>query len=371
MPVPVKGPLEAAPTVTVALPANNDQLDAPYTTPFIKDVRYLGSYDKVEQDLIIIPGSPRIWTPPSVPFTLKPGKAKANRHHRIDPTARDLHLLFTAVDVMGSPISWPDVDIISNRRALRLLLSWVHGSRDAFRIDLQPLGARTLLLCEEKIDFSHQNPGYGVVFENTATTPMTGTERGLEHSRIIQYDFMGLNMVVRYEADARMSTLGRAPDYAPAFTPNALSPKVTRAGEIVAQEDVIEVKSVTTKGRASTCPNGKITDATPQLILSATQRLHVGLHTAGTFYEVEEHLCDEEALLKDRTREVGDMRKLQRVLSTLKEMVWRGGVERRLSIVHGKGELTLGLHERISTESLLPAAYQERFVQQSVTTLIR
>ncbi|KZV65894.1 hypothetical protein PENSPDRAFT_655383 [Peniophora sp. CONT] len=122
-------------------------MDAPYDEPLIKDVRYLGSYDLIKQDLIIIPGSPRVWDPPSTPFTIYPGKVKTKRRHR-KPTDLGLELLFTAVDVMATPISWPDVDIICDRRALRILYNWINGKRDGFKIDLQPLGARALLLCE-------------------------------------------------------------------------------------------------------------------------------------------------------------------------------------------------------------------------------
>ena len=132
-------------------------------------------------------GSPRVWDPPDVPFRLRWGKAKNNRHSRIEPTSLYLNLLFTAVDLMGTSISWPEIDIISNRRALRLLFNWIQGEKDEFRIDLQPLGPRTLLLCEIKQDFSWQNPGYGVVFEDKTTVPVPGTEKGLEHTRIVNY----------------------------------------------------------------------------------------------------------------------------------------------------------------------------------------
>ena len=35
-----------------------DVYDAPYVEPLIRDIRYLGSYDQMEHDLIIVPGTP-------------------------------------------------------------------------------------------------------------------------------------------------------------------------------------------------------------------------------------------------------------------------------------------------------------------------
>ena len=173
-------------------------------------------------------------------------------------------------------------------------------------------------------------------------------------------------MVVRYEVDARTSTSGSAPSYTPSFSPNAFSPKVIRAGECVAQEDIVEIKSATGNG-VSPCPRRKINDATAQLVLSATQRLHTGTHREGSFYMLEEHACDEQALLASRPREVASLRKLHRVLCNLKNAVRLDGTLRRLSVVHGKGEPTLSLYEGTSLGPLIPAMNQERFVQVLAT----
>ena len=129
-----------------------------------------------------------MWDPPEVPFKLHVGKFQKKTRHRIDPMSQYFNLLFTAVDYMGTSVSWPEVDIISDRRALRILYNWINGKKDSFRIDLEPLGARALLLCEAKQEFfRRRDPGYGVVFEKKTTKAFPGTEKGIEHMRIVHY----------------------------------------------------------------------------------------------------------------------------------------------------------------------------------------
>lgn len=102
--------------------------------------------------------------------------------------------LFRAADIMDetrrNKVAWSTVDIVTDRNNLRKLLSWVEGSNDDFRIDVQLGGTRTLLLQRwEPKTTEDGRQGYGATFERTVTRPAPGCERGTlsGHHRVIKY----------------------------------------------------------------------------------------------------------------------------------------------------------------------------------------
>ncbi|KAI0642894.1 hypothetical protein C8Q79DRAFT_1012902 [Trametes meyenii] len=147
-------------------------------------------------------------------------------------------------EVSINSIDWPRVDIITDRNNLRKLLRWIRereihcdlpeptadssvesgsvGADDAavatatpanydirkdFRIDLQLGGDKTVLM-QRWAAFARERvvPPKGGCRDNfvrEATTRTAECQDGAGHYRIVQYNLDGLNMVVRWEVDAR------------------------------------------------------------------------------------------------------------------------------------------------------------------------
>ena len=108
----------------------------------------------------LIAGSSVLWTGRSIPFTLRPddGFVYVDQYHdsaRLSQYPLMLPLC-AAADAMHSRemaplVDWPTVDVIADRNGLRKLMLWVNPSpgREVlhFRIDVQLVGTKTLLLC--------------------------------------------------------------------------------------------------------------------------------------------------------------------------------------------------------------------------------
>ena len=109
--------------------------------------------------------------------------------------------LLAAADVIHGqgatpPVDWPTVDVIADRNGLRKLLRWVNPSpgrevRD-FRIDVQLVGDKTLVLCRWEAPSSevHTNRSYGHAFEAAMThaapdCPSSGHQRAITYVRLL------------------------------------------------------------------------------------------------------------------------------------------------------------------------------------------
>ncbi|KZV72391.1 hypothetical protein PENSPDRAFT_649816 [Peniophora sp. CONT] len=139
-------------------------------------------------------GSPRIWSPPTVPFNVAPDtRALATEHNEYKLGSPMFESVLAAIDVVGTDVTWPEVDLVTNRRALRHLYRWLDGAntnaRDNFRIDIDVLGDGTMLFSEvaRTFQFHDQSPGYGVQFEIETTDAVPGCETSKGHHRIVQY----------------------------------------------------------------------------------------------------------------------------------------------------------------------------------------
>ncbi|VDC03144.1 unnamed protein product [Peniophora sp. CBMAI 1063] len=342
----------------------------------ITDVRYVGSYDVVNKTTIIVPGSPPVWSPPTAPFSVAPDtRALATERNEYKLGSPMFESVFASIDAVGTDVKWPEVDLVTNRRALRHLYRWLDGAnskpRDNFRIDVDLFGDRTMLFSEvaRTFQFDDKHPGFGARFEVETTDAVPGCEASKGHHRIVRYNFGGLNLVVRFECDARVDMPSGATSSTQAteqpYKPNRNSPYILRAGAIPAQDAIVEIK--TTKGKTGTgglrqtWPSNKWTDVAAQLLLSGTERLHTGMHVDGNFYVVEEHEVDKTNMLAERPRVANCMRRLGSLLGVIRERVLARGREAKapLSIVCQSGQLRL--YERTSRRIALAEEFTARF----------
>lgn len=114
--------------------------------------------------------------------------------NRYEVPAAPLLPLFRSVDAYAStsphppPFHWPSVDLVTDRKNLKLLLQWVAGSRTPFRIDAQLAGHKTLLLNRwdprAKENEDADEPAYSYSIAKAVTRDMPGFDT---HNRVVNY----------------------------------------------------------------------------------------------------------------------------------------------------------------------------------------
>ncbi|KAI0365689.1 hypothetical protein BV20DRAFT_1027527 [Pilatotrama ljubarskyi] len=378
-----------------------------------ENVKYIGSYNWVEEEdpTIIVPGSPPIWQdrqlPYRVPFDTGIRMVDQNGYRMGDKSC--LLPLFRAVEVVAeenadTSLDWSTIDIVTDRNGLRKLMRWLQHSDSGygeplkeFRIDLQLGGSKTVLMHRwEKRRREIATPpksGCGINFERQTTSPAPRCQRSTGHHRIVQYEYGGLKMVVRFEVDActaqprpaasspRTSTAPRitgsrtttgAPNIdslADALAGLGVSTStsntstsidtisVIRAGSQVPQSTIVELVTRSKKY----VDQFDWAEKYPQLLLSSTPHLFLGVHDRGTFERVKKH-----ALGSAEMRHVETDLRMQRafgqlvaVLRSIQELVKEHGQRGRLSLVCQDG--VLKVYERTSDAGCLTEDELARF----------
>ncbi|KAI0354854.1 hypothetical protein OH77DRAFT_1404162 [Trametes cingulata] len=377
-----------------------------------ENVKYIGSYNWVEETdpTIIVPGSPPIWQdkplPYRIPFDTGVRMIDQNGYRMGDKSC--LLPLFRAVEIVAeenadTSLDWRTIDIVTDRNGLRKLMRWLQHSDSSFgeplkefRIDLQLGGNKTVLMhrwekrCREIA--TPPKSGCGISFERQTTSPAPGCQRSTGHHRIVRYEFGGLKMVVRFEVDActaqprqttsppRTSTatritssrttnaaenvdsladalagLGVSTSTSNTSSSDAIS--VIRAGTQVPQSTIVELVTRSKKY----VDQFDWAEQYPQLLLSSTPHLLLGVHDRGTFERVKKH-----ALGSAEMRHVETDPRIQRafgqlvaVLRTIQALVKERGERGRLSLVCQDG--VLKVYERTSDAGCLTESELARF----------
>jgi hypothetical protein len=221
----------------------------------------------------------------------------------------------------AAPVDWPTVDVITDRNGLRKLLRWLNPSPDRevrdFRIDVQLVGTKTLVLgrWEGRTREPPTGRTYGFGFEEATTRAAPGCPPS-GHHRAITYDMLDIKMVVRFEVDACLPSAGSGvpkktaasvDDLADALggmaikhrtsttktassSPSSSSPviNIVRAGTQVPQEALVELTSRSVYYIDQLDWN----EIYPQLALSQTPSLYMGVHERGVFTKLNEWQLD-------------------------------------------------------------------------------
>jgi len=97
--------------------------------------------------------------------------------------------LIAAVEAKQTPgkFAWPSVDFVASRSRLLMLLGWIRGKKDYWRIDAQLAGANTVILNDCPTRNPQNAGGYGLNYERASTKPVPGVKDGTRHYRIIKY----------------------------------------------------------------------------------------------------------------------------------------------------------------------------------------
>jgi len=267
---------------------------------------------------------------------------------------------------------------------LRKLLRWIRTSDPKeFRIDTQLAGKHTILLnrwekrTRETLEGRNFST-YGFSFEKASTNAAKGCEESTGHHRIVEYDFGGLTMVVRFEVDAcippatksRVASTSNVDELANALENISLSSasskkvqtieddyglRIRQAGSYVPQSNIVELATVSIWRHA----DFDWSEPYPQLFLSQTPHHFLAVHQKGRFKMVEKRKLGSSELKDIENTTQMALWKLRQALGTIKDTVMEHGKSGRLSLVCQGGELKL--YERSSQVSCLPEDILNKF----------
>lgn len=337
----------------------------------------LGSYSWTNRPTptIIVPGSPAQWLDRQT-VRVNPDTGTNiidhNGHHLGEAP---MVPIFAAVDANedADTFDWSEVDIVTDRNALRHLFRWASGNTSKnFRIDLQLVGKKTLLLSRWEKQTSDEYPGYTYGSNYFSRATKKPNAEAVAHHRIVNYDWNGLNMVVRSTVDAflpsdndskseedlddvinAISSLNVARDKKEQVTDvEGTALKVIHSGELVPQESIVEVATISIYRESQLNWDEK----GPQLYLSQIPHFYVGLHERGSFTEVRKHKFDYTTLQSDIKE---NLKKLRQALASIQRIIVKNGQRGRLSLVCIDGKLEV--YERVDDKSFLPDEFLERF----------
>ncbi|KAI9773264.1 MAG: hypothetical protein M1839_002176 [Geoglossum umbratile] len=211
--MPVKPLFKGLGSVLGEIPLDSIEAN-PDASASLEGLTTLTSYNLMPKNkrTIIVPGSPSVWTPRDLPTRIK----RDSGRHFTDPVRHvfpkcPLEPLFRALLVTDPDFNLSGVDIVTDRRNLRLLLGFVQGSRQEFRIDVEVVGSAVLFYTwtHRAVGFSQGFVGYGREFEKAWTRTPAGMAGSITHHRAVGYALGGVRVVMRYEVDGCMEGDGQ------------------------------------------------------------------------------------------------------------------------------------------------------------------
>ncbi|KAF9005476.1 hypothetical protein BDQ17DRAFT_1423963 [Cyathus striatus] len=356
--------LEESPIVTLARPNEQAMADVSITR-----LEYVGSYNwtTCDQPTMIVPGSPPMWLNRPTPYAVDP----------------DIGVQFGTIR-RRQIINWPEVDFVTDRNQLRMLLRWVADEDTEFRIDMQLAGAKTILLSRWEKRTRERFPGltYALNFVQASTSPVSDCPDSTGHHRILTYNLCGLKMVVRFAVDAylsdakqkaavssmssdvdslvgllattKISSKGptrdvKKPEASTITLKDSLSAiKVIHGGSYIPQSSIAETSTRSVNRQHLF----EWKDRYPHLFLSQTSHHFLAVHMKGTFTEIR-HTTLGSSELKEADKELqSNFKKLVLALQAIQKLVVKHGKRGRLSLVYQSGELKV--FERTTLDGCLP-----------------
>ncbi|OQE15790.1 hypothetical protein PENFLA_c030G09524 [Penicillium flavigenum] len=312
----------APPLGSVIVTINYDEIeslepDQDDTVSRIRNSQYLTSYNWLggEKSRIIVPGEPPKWTPLPDEPTLPQDSAEYYRdRNAAQYPAHPMEPMVQAILTDKPEFPVTSVDIIGCNNTMGNLLGFVLGQDRPFRMLVEVLGNTVFFIRRENspTDIYPNTNGYGHTFPEAYTTWNAGVGGSQSHQRVMQYEFAGMQCLVRFEAD------GFLPDLVP-DTEGTEGYHVTqeenadREGALpsIEQVTISDVSSATTetapeqldiarqgrripqcaifdlKTRARSKRNQKtLREELPRLWLTQTPNFILAHHTAGQFLHI-------------------------------------------------------------------------------------
>ena len=309
-----------ATTIYVAKPESSNDAEDP---PQILNFQTVASYNWLDEPkpTIIVPGKlqksdsqdqvlthccysgiPPIWDPPVIGPALSPDTGGRYVDQNADRTpGSPLQALIRAVQTCQPAFDFTKVSIVTDRKPLRCLLSFVLAEPAAFQFGVTVIGNTALFTRMEKRTRHYSSKHrhfreYRSAFEEQYTKITASAARTTSHHRVVQYEFAGQTILLRYAADAylgdRFMHAKGLDEYPPEalvkrhkdmrFEGNPLSEilptdslvAVTEGGRLIPHTATLEL---TTRAQNSQALDS-IARKTPDFWISQTQNYHLCFH---------------------------------------------------------------------------------------------
>lgn len=280
---------------------------------------------------------------------------------------------FEALLIMQPTFNMSAVDLITDRNGLRKLLDWTEGRvKNPWRIEVDIVG-ETMIFTRWEANPTNMltgtSTGFGHEFEKRFTEQLEDLKKSTGHHRIVKYTIGGLQLLVRFEVDAYVSSSTEEGPGSDAMvsslekmsiqnsftdTTPAGHVKVLRAGQLVDSTSLLEVK---TRSKGSGI---QLSQVMPQLYFSQTPHIYTAHHTKGYIAKKEnisKATIDEEGFRKWEDQKQESLKKLVALISYVKELTEGKGGQFLLICEKGEGESGKGIQilERSGKGIGLPA----------------
>lgn len=212
---------------------------------------------------------------PTLPVQLQQdqGQVFVNQNQKRSP-AGSFMPFFETLLIMQPNFVMSKVDLVTDRNSLRKLLDWTEGRvKNPWRIEVDILG-HTMILTRWEANptniLSGDSTGFGHEFEKCFTDQLEDLKKSTGHHRIVKYTLGGLQLLVRFEVDAYVSSsieqeshsdnmalkLGNMNIQNPSTATTPVGHvKVLRAGQLVDSTSLLEVK---TRGKGTGIQLGQV-----------------------------------------------------------------------------------------------------------------
>ncbi|KAL1381709.1 hypothetical protein HDK64DRAFT_321480, partial [Phyllosticta capitalensis] len=303
--------------------------------PTITNCEYIASYNWVKKEgespTIMIPGNvkltnegaPPAWTPLAEPKQLSEDAGQYFRDlnsarypkHPTEPAVR-------AVFAMNPEFAADKVDIFACGSTMGNLLRFVRKIYRPFRFLVEVVGDTVFFVRHENSPTETLQGvyGYGHTFPEAYTTWEGQTKDSESLQRIVQYDFSGLNCVVRYESDGYLKELDQdgdevAEEYPCLNLDTSTDLNVMTGGRKIAQGAVFDLKTRSAKKMDQDVLGEEI----QRLWISQSRNFVLAFHEWGVFREIriQDIRNDIESFEKQHEQELAQLAALLRKISIL------------------------------------------------------
>lgn len=239
-------------------------------------------------------------------------------HHPTHPTEPAVRAIFA----MNSDFAPEKVDIFGCGSTLGNLLRFVRKLDREFRFLVEVIGDTVFFVRHENLptETIQGVRGYGHTFPEVYTTLEGHTKGSQSHQRLVQYDFAGINCIVRYEGDGYLKDLdtdGDASDdeYPRLDLDTSTSLKVVTGGRKVSQGAVFDLKTRS----AVRMDQDVLGEEIQRLWLSQTPNFILAYHKRGLFKDirVQDIRKNIDSFEKNHEQELAKLAALLRKISVL------------------------------------------------------
>ncbi|KAK0127289.1 hypothetical protein ONS96_006839 [Cadophora gregata f. sp. sojae] len=270
--------------------------------PIIRDVRYIASYNWVngKSPEILVPGCPPAWNPPAEDTRLKPDSEDVFRDiNAARYPAYPLEPAVRSVLAMRPNFEFNSLDIVGCGSTLGNLMRCAGGQYKPFRFGVNVVGDTVLFIRRENspTDIITDLQGWGHTFPEAYTTWDADVRNSCSHQRIIQYDFGGLDILIRTETDGYVKPSNSKRAFDTAGTSGGLTLedtldriavgieipsqsgklKMRMAGNVVAQGQIFDIKT------RAYYKSYNMEEILPRLWANQTPNFVIAYHNSGLF----------------------------------------------------------------------------------------